>query len=140
MKHRYMMNSLIAKAVMVVIACLLHLACWGSSVATAQSPFDAANVEDDNSYKSYTEVWRNATVEQVKVWLETKPDLEAKAFFSNTALIAASGVSTPDIVKLLLEAGADINAQNKDGETALMLATEKRDSEVIKLLRKAGAE
>ena len=53
-------------------------------------------------------------VQVVKLLLEAKADIDAKANNGATALIMASSEGHSDIVRLLLEAKADVNAQGQE--------------------------
>lgn len=68
------------------------------------------------------------------------PNLEARDWLGETALIKASYEGETQDVKLLLDAGANPNIGNNFGETALMRASVKGHVEIIKLLLDAGAE
>lgn len=75
-------------------------------------------------------------------------DVNLKNIRGMTALILASGSSTPEVVKVLLDAGADVSLRDEDGHTALTSAEdavkfygEAGDREdIIRMLKRAGAK
>ncbi len=67
-------------------------------------------------------------------------DVNAKANFGNTALMAAALEDHVDVVKALLDKGADVNAKNKNGSTALMAASVHYRVDMVKALLNKGAD
>jgi uncharacterized protein len=107
------------------------------TLVAAQSSFDIANAEKDSWV--YSETWKNATVEQIRTWLETQPNLEAKDSDEGTVLFWAVQDSSSDVVKELIRAGANVNAQDDYATTPLLGATY-RDVAMLSVLLEAGAE
>jgi hypothetical protein len=87
-------------------------------------------------------------VGMVRALIARGADVNLKNVRGMTALMLASGSSTPEVVKVLLDAGADVNLRDDDGETALTIAedsekfygvTDERE-EIIRMLKQAGAK
>ena len=78
-------------------------------------------------------------IDEVRQFLTSGINVNAKHIFSNTALILAADRGHKDIVELLLAHGADVNVQNILSNTALMVAINKGHKEIVALLLDKGA-
>ncbi len=67
-------------------------------------------------------------------------DINARSFFSETALMYAAKKGDREFVDFLLARGADIDAKNRWGETALIQAAEEGDREFVDFLLARGAD
>ena len=76
----------------------------------------------------------------VKLFLKSRPNLELRDNYGETALTLAASKGRAKTVSILLNAGANINVKNNDGLSAFDLARKKGHSEVLKILEDAGAE
>ncbi len=94
------------------------------------------------SYLLDSEVWQQATLEQVQEWLQTNPDVNEQDSGGRTALMmAARNSNDSEILSALIQAGADVDMQTSQGLTALIVsATFNQTPEFINLLVEAGAD
>lgn len=73
-------------------------------------------------------------VSQVKRYIRTGGDVDAKDRWGSTALHIAALNGRPEIVRLLREAGADIEAPNASGRSALQVAQDQGRVDVVSVL------
>ena len=78
-------------------------------------------------------------VEMVKLFLQSKVDINAKTREGNTALMTAVKFRHADIVDLLLQEDAKPDLQDCEGGSALLFACWNYHKKVVKLLLEAGA-
>lgn len=82
----------------------------------------------------------NKQIENVKILLHYKTDVNHSNKFGLTALMLAVWYGYAKIAKILIDYGADVNHSDENGKTALMLATGRRGSMMlVRLLLIAGA-
>jgi ankyrin repeat protein len=67
-----------------------------------------------------------------------QPDVEAKNYFGETALMRASQRGDGAEVNALIQAGADVNARDNSGMTPLLKATNGGHIEILRALIRAG--
>lgn len=79
-------------------------------------------------------------VEQLKLHLARKTDLNQRDDRGYPALVYAANAGALDAVKLLLDAGAQVNAKAGDGKTALIGAAQGGYKDLVDALLAAGAD
>ncbi len=79
-------------------------------------------------------------VEQLKLHIANKANINKADERGYTALMSAAGVGSLEAVKLLLGAGAQVNVKSSDGRTALIGAAEGGYKEIVDALLAAGAD
>ena len=67
-------------------------------------------------------------------------DVNAKGYYGETALIAASEYGPLEVVQALLDQRADVNAKTRDGRIASDLAIKAGYADIGALLMRAGAK
>jgi hypothetical protein len=109
-----------------------------SCLATAQHRLDIANSLNTDDYK---QAWQQATPDEVKTWLQSCGDVNARVDGWPPLTWAVRYNENPEVLKALIDAGTEIDAQADEGWTALMYATwYSNNSEIIKVLIDGGAE
>lgn len=94
-------------------------------------------------HREYTELMyyvATANVEQVKILLASKTDLEAKNANYQTALMIAAELGRTEIAALLIQAGAEVNNTNCLGQSPIMLAVQQGHYETVRLLLENKAD
>ena len=82
---------------------------------------------------------RHGDVEQVKKWLHSGVNPNARDVYGSTALIEAAKRGKTEILRVLLRYGADKEIRDGRGITALMGASYNAQIDAVALLLKAGA-
>lgn len=90
--------------------------------------------------KKWQEATRRGDVEQVRLLLAHRENIDAKDKYGQTALMIATHAGHVELVRLLLERGADLDITAKYNLSALMLALIGRHFEAARLLIEAGAD
>jgi hypothetical protein len=107
-------------------------------VAIAQHPLDIATA---SAQKAYEETWKQATVDEVREWLQTGVDVNTRGNLGTTALmVAAESSQDAEVIIVLLQNGADPHATTTFGVTVLMFAAKNQNAEIAALLLEAGAD
>ena len=79
-------------------------------------------------------------IEQLKLHIARKADLNKPDEFGYPALVYAANVGSAEAVKLLLGAGANVSVKTTDGRTPLVGAVQGGHKEVVDALLAAGAD
>lgn len=82
----------------------------------------------------------NNDVNEVRRWINSGVDINAKNICGNTPLIEACMIDNYEIAEVLIEAKADVNAESDLGYTAMMEAYINKNIKIIKLLMLNGAD
>jgi ankyrin repeat protein len=76
----------------------------------------------------------------VRLLIDHGANVNAKAHYGATALMAAAQNGHLDVVKLLIAKEADVNARTRDNQTALSATQEGGHAEVARYLKEHGAK
>ena len=117
-------------AVVTILSVSLLLA--GGGTVLAQD----ATVPSKNLYRAAGD----PDIEQLKLHIAKKTDVNKADERGTTALVYAANVGSLEAVKLLVQAGAQVNAKGPDGRTALIGAAQAGHKEIIDVLLAAGAD
>jgi len=120
----------VKSAVVTILSVSLLLA--GGGAVLAQD----AMVPSKNLYRAAGD----PDIEQLKLHIAKKTDVNKADERGTTALVYAANVGSLEAVKLLVEAGAQVNAKGPDGRTALIGAAQAGHKEIVDVLLAAGAD
>lgn len=100
------------------------------------------NIENSLNTDEYYQAWQQATLDEVKEWIQTGSGVNARDEEGSTPLmIAASNTDNPEVINVLINAGAEVNARTEIGVTPLIgAAALNNNPEVIKVLLASGAD
>ncbi len=100
---------------------------------------DINSVIDENGSTILHIVATNGYLEEVKIFLEAKANVNSKNVKFETPIILAAREAHFETVQQLIKKGANINDKDEDGITPLHLAAWKGHFEIVQLLIEKGA-
>jgi ankyrin repeat protein len=102
---------------------------------------NTASQSDGKPSKSLHEAAADGDIEQVKLLISKRVDINSKDNRGRTALHRAAEKSHTDVVKLVIDRGADVNAKNRRQVSPLQSAAMHPDNQkTVELLISKGAD
>lgn len=137
-----------AELLLLLMACtpfVLIAGCHKLSNA-AMAPTGTLSATDKNSEQMalennqlLSETMAQHKNDDLKSYLDQRPDLARKTFAGCTPMFAAAMFANAEAVQILIDHGADVNALSASGESPLDRAESSKADAVIALLKQHGA-